>query len=87
MKDTYHLWIHPVVVGSGQRLVREGSDTSGLRLLDRHAFNADVVVVSYQPAEPNEASTLLLDDWQPSRGQSITELALAMLGVSADQES
>lgn len=88
MKADYRLWTHPVVVGSGQRLVREGAGTTGLRLLDRHAFNADVVVLSYQPAHSDDdASTLIFENWRPAQGQSITELALAMLGVPADHDA
>ena len=70
MKNEYRRWTHPVIVGSGQRLVR---DTHGLRLLDRHAFDADVVVLTYQPAFPDH-------------DLSISELALAMLGVSVGHE-
>ncbi|HYI13948.1 MAG TPA: hypothetical protein VEX37_01050 [Thermomicrobiales bacterium] len=87
MKADFRCWTHPVVVGSGQRLVREGDATTGLRLLDREAFNAEVVVLSYQPEQPeHHAATLLFEDWRPVRSQSITELAMAMLGVPADAE-
>lgn len=70
MKNEYRRWIHPVIVGSGQRLVR---DTHGPRLLDRQAFDGDVVVLTYQQPLPDH-------------NLSISELALAMLGVSVGQE-
>ena len=71
-------WVYPVVIGSGQRLVREANTTCGLRLADRLAFDKDVVVMTYQPATGQ--------DWCPSGGQAITDLALAMLGVSAGRD-
>ena len=87
MNADYRLWTHPVVVGSGQRLVRDGDEPTGLRLLDRDAFNAEVVVLSYTPAQPeNDFATLLFEDWRPARSRSILDLAMAMLGVPADAE-
>jgi hypothetical protein len=71
MNNEFRRWVHPVIVGSGQRFVREGN---GLRLLDRQAFDADVVVLTYQP-------TLSENDL------SMTELGLAMLGVSGWPEA
>lgn len=70
MNNKYRRWVHPVIVGSGQRLAREGN---GLRLLDRQAFDADVVVLTYKPA-------------LSEHDLSITELGLAMLGVSGGHE-
>ena len=49
--DEYRIWVHPVVVGSGKRLFREGSDTTVLRLVGTKTFSSGVVVLSYQPAE------------------------------------
>jgi hypothetical protein len=71
-------WVYPVVIGSGQRLVREANSTCGLRLADRLAFDADVVVMSYQPA--------IAEDWRPPGGNAITDLALAMLGVTSSRD-
>jgi hypothetical protein len=87
MKADYRLWTHPVVVGSGQRLVREGNSTSGLRLLDREAFNAEVVVLTYQPARPeNDTTTPLFEDWRPAKRPPISDLAMAMLGITAEPD-
>ena len=49
--DEYRIWVHPVVVGSGKRLFRDGSDTTVLRFVGTKTFSSGVVVLSYQPAE------------------------------------
>jgi hypothetical protein len=87
MKSALRLWTHPVIVGSGQRLVREGDNTTGLRLLDRETCNAEIVVMAYQPAQPaDDATTLPVDDWRQPAGQPISELAMAMLGIAAESD-
>ena len=87
MKADYRLWTHPVVVGSGQRLIREGDSTTGLRLLDCEVCNTEVVVLTYQPARPaNDTTSPLFEDWRPAKRQTISDLAMAMLGISADDE-
>ena len=48
--DEYRIMIHPVVLGSGKGLFREGSDTTVLRLIETKTFNSGVVVLSYGPA-------------------------------------
>jgi dihydrofolate reductase len=48
--DEYRLMVFPVVVGSGKRLFRDGSDTKALRLVETKTFSSGVVVLSYQPA-------------------------------------
>ena len=48
--DEYRIMLHPVVVGSGKRLFRDGSDTKVLRLVETKTFSSGVVVLSYQPA-------------------------------------
>ena len=50
--DEYRLMVHPVVVGSGKRLFRDGSDTKALRLVDTKTFGSGVVLLTYQPAQP-----------------------------------
>ena len=49
--DEYRIWVHPVVVGSGKRLFKDGNDTTVLRLVGTKTFSSGVVVLSYQPAE------------------------------------
>ena len=53
--DEYRLMIHPVVVGSGKRLFRDGVDTTALRLVETKTFPSGVVVLTYQPGEKEAA--------------------------------
>jgi dihydrofolate reductase len=54
--DEYRLMVFPVVVGSGKRLFRDGSDTKVLRLLNTKAFGSGVVVLTYLPAEKDDGN-------------------------------
>jgi dihydrofolate reductase len=47
--DEYRLMVHPVVLGSGKRLFREGTNTLKLQLLETKAFSSGIVVLTYQP--------------------------------------
>lgn len=46
--DELHLWIFPVLAGSGQRLI-EGIETTHLQLLDVTRFGSGIVVNTYAP--------------------------------------
>ena len=50
--DEYRLMVFPVVVGSGKRLFREGSQKRVLRLVETKTFSSGVVVLTYQPDKP-----------------------------------
>lgn len=50
LMDELHLLIYPVVVGSGARLVPQGSDL-GLHLVDTKTFSSGVIALIYQPAQ------------------------------------
>lgn len=50
--DEYVLLIHPLILGSGRRLFRDGSAYSALRLVDTKNTPNGVVIATYQPAEP-----------------------------------
>jgi dihydrofolate reductase len=52
--DEYRLWVHPVVVGSGKRLFRDGSPPTPLRLVDTNTTSTGVVHLTYQPAKEAE---------------------------------
>lgn len=49
--DQYMLLIHPLVLGTGQRLFRDGSTYSTLRLVDSKTTPNGVVIATYQPAK------------------------------------
>jgi dihydrofolate reductase len=48
--DEYRLWVHPVVLGSGKRLFKDGGPTTPLRLVDTKTTSTGVVHLTYQPA-------------------------------------
>jgi dihydrofolate reductase len=50
--DEYLLLIHPLVLGSGRRLFRDGGAFAALRLLDAKATTAGVIIATYQSVEP-----------------------------------
>jgi len=47
--DEYKFMLHPVVVGSGKRLFKEGIDKKVLRLVDTKAFRSGIVILTYEP--------------------------------------
>jgi dihydrofolate reductase len=49
--DEYVLPIHPVVLGSGQRLFAGGSEFTELRLVDATPTTTGVVIATYRPAD------------------------------------
>jgi dihydrofolate reductase len=51
MVDEYQLWIHPIVLGSGKRLFRDGSPSTSLRLVDSKTSSTGVLLLTYRPAE------------------------------------
>lgn len=48
--DSYHLWMHPVVIGNGTRLFADGAEAPSLRLVDHNPFDSGVVILTYEPA-------------------------------------
>ncbi len=48
--DHLHLFVYPVALGSGERLFRDGSDATRLRLHASRAFENGVVHLDYGPA-------------------------------------
>jgi dihydrofolate reductase len=50
--DEYLLSIHPVILGSGQRLFPDAGAFAALRLIDAVTTTTGVVIATYRPAEP-----------------------------------
>jgi dihydrofolate reductase len=48
--DEYVLWIHPLVLGSGKRLFRDGVPKTPLTLVDTKTTGTGVVILTYRPA-------------------------------------
>lgn len=46
--DEYQLWIHPVVVGRGKRLFREGGPGAQMRLVDSRTSTGGLVILTYE---------------------------------------
>lgn len=49
--DEYELFVHPVIVGHGKRLLPDGVVAPRLLLVDTRNFPAGVVLLSYEPAD------------------------------------
>ena len=49
--DEYELWVHPVVLGSGKRLFKDGSDMTALKLVNTRTTGKGVIILTYQPAQ------------------------------------
>lgn len=47
--DEYKLMVHPIVVGNGKRLFRDGIDRLVLKLVETKAFSSGIVVLTYRP--------------------------------------
>ena len=53
--DEYRLMVHPVVLGEGKRLFREGTGLSRLTLVESSATSKGVLLLTYVPAEGDPA--------------------------------
>jgi dihydrofolate reductase len=49
--DRYILLIHPLVLGSGQRLLADGGAQAKLRLIDSRPTSTGVVIATYEPED------------------------------------
>ena len=47
--DEYQLWLHPVILGGGKRLFRDGGVKTDLRLIDSRTSGNGLVILTYQP--------------------------------------
>jgi dihydrofolate reductase len=48
--DELRLFVHPVVLGSGERLFEDGGDPVELKLSDTHTYDNGVISLTYKPA-------------------------------------
>jgi dihydrofolate reductase len=48
--DEYHLWVFPLVLGSGKRLFADGTIPAALRLVDSTISTTGVFMGTYEPA-------------------------------------
>jgi len=55
--DEYVLLIHPLVLGSGRRLFRDGSAYSNLQLVESKTTSKGVMIATYHPTEPMAGKT------------------------------
>jgi dihydrofolate reductase len=49
--DEYRLWLHPVVLGGGKRLFRDGGPPASFRLADSQTTSGSLVILTYQAHE------------------------------------
>jgi dihydrofolate reductase len=47
--DEYRLMIHPIVLGNGKRLFREGGTPARMRLVDSKTTTTGVLILTYEP--------------------------------------
>jgi dihydrofolate reductase len=48
--DAYRLMIHPLVLGAGKRLFRDGTPLTRFRLVDSKPTTTGVLILTYEPA-------------------------------------
>ncbi len=53
--DEYRLMIHPIVLGSGIRLFREGSPKTSFKLINNKTTTTGVMILTYQPEGKRES--------------------------------
>lgn len=51
--DLYVLLIHPLILGSGRHLYKEGSPLATLQLVDSKTTSTGVLIATYKPGAPN----------------------------------
>jgi dihydrofolate reductase len=67
--DEYRLFIHPVVLGSGNRLFADGTTPTALELIDTKTTSRGVVVHVYHPSgRPEYGSALLKQEGDVVKG-------------------
>ena len=52
--DELQLQVHPIVLGSGKRLFKEGLNIQALKLISSKVYSSGVVLLTYQPDKKEE---------------------------------
>ena len=47
--DEYQLWLHPVVLGGGKKLFRDGGPAVQLKLVESMTSAGGLVILTYEP--------------------------------------
>lgn len=47
--DELHYMVHPIVVGQGERLFKDGAERMGLKLIGTKTFTSGIVILTYGP--------------------------------------
>jgi dihydrofolate reductase len=53
--DEYQLWLHPIVLGSGKRLFRDGAPKTELQLVDSRTSRAGLAILTYERSNVSTA--------------------------------
>jgi len=53
--DEFQLLLYPVVIGSGRRLFGDGSDLTGLKLVESKTFDSGVIALTYRTPDKEAA--------------------------------
>ena len=56
--DTMHIWIHPLVIGSGKRLFEKGVKPQGFKITDSKVTTTGVMIATYKPAGMFQTGTI-----------------------------
>jgi dihydrofolate reductase len=49
--DEYQIWLHPVVLGGGKKLFRDGGPDARMRLVDSRTSAGGLVILTYSQNE------------------------------------
>jgi dihydrofolate reductase len=47
--DEYQLWLHPVVLGAGKKLFRDGGPAVQMKLVESRTSTSGLVILTYEP--------------------------------------
>lgn len=53
--DAFRLMVHPLVLGIGKHLFREGTAPTRLRLVDSRPTTTGVLILTYEPEKTRQA--------------------------------